>query len=533
MPEFEYAPILPIGADDTTYECISTGHVSTIEAGGRTILQVDPQGLELLAERAMSDISYYLRTSHLDKVAKIIDDPEASDNDRYVAATMLRNAIESAKGILPMCQDTGTAIVMGKKGEQVWTGGNDEVALARGIYNTFVSQNLRYSQLAPLTMFDEKNTGTNLPAQIDLYATDGDEYHFLFLAKGGGSANKSKLFQETKATLTEEHLAFFIREKIFDLGTAACPPYHIAIVIGGTSAEANLKTVKLASAGFLDALPTAGNTAGQAFRDREWETKAEQIARETEIGAQFKGKYLAHDIKVIRLPRHAASCPIGIGVSCSADRNAKAKITADGIFLEQLERNPAKFQDKIKITLQAPVIIDLNRPMSEVLAQLSQYPIGTRLLLNGSLVVARDMAHQRIKQLLDDGQPIPEYFKNYPVYYAGPAKTPEGMASGSFGPTTANRMDVYVDEFQSLGGSMIMLAKGNRTDVVTEACGKHGGFYLGSIGGPAAILAKESILKVEIIDFEDLAMEAVRRIEVKDFPAFIICDDKGNNLFAK
>jgi fumarate hydratase class I len=531
MAEFVYTPILPIGADATEYECIATDHVSTIDAGGRTILQVEPAALELLAARAMSDISFFLRRSHLDKVAKIIDDPEASDNDRYVAATMLRNAIESAAGILPMCQDTGTATVVGKKGEQVWTGGNDEVALSRGIFNTFKEKNLRYSQLAPLTMFDEKNTGTNLPAQIDLYATVGNEYHFLFMAKGGGSANKFKLFQETKAILNDKSMALFLHEKVFDLGTAACPPYHIAIVIGGTSAEATLKTVKLASAGYLDGLPTEGHPGGQAFRDLEWEARAEQIARETQIGAQFKGKYLAHDIRVIRLPRHAASCPVGIGVSCSADRNVKAKITSDGIFIEKLERDPSRYQDKINVTMEPPVTIDLDRSIADVLAELSEHSIGTRLLLNGTLIVARDVAHARIKKMLDDGEPMPDYLMKHPVYYAGPAKTPEGMASGSFGPTTANRMDVYVDEFQAHGGSMIMLAKGNRSDMVTVACGKHGGFYLGSIGGPAAILAKESILKVELVDFEDLGMEAVRKIEVKDFPAFIICDDKGNNLF--
>jgi fumarate hydratase class I len=532
MSSFTYTPPFQLAADSTTYTCLTQDHVETVMVDGTAVLRVAPAGLVLLAEAAMTDVSFFLRRTHLEKLVAILDDPEATDNDRYVAATLIHNSIEAANGVLPTCQDTGTATVIAKKGERVWTGCDDAEALSRGVYNTFLQRNLRYSQLAPLDMFSEKNTGCNLPAQVDIYATAGDEYHFLFLAKGGGSANKTKLFQETKALLNDASLEAFIREKICELGTAACPPYHIAIVVGGTSADATVKAVKMASSGYYDQLPTSGDEGGRAFRDLAWEARAEEIARESRIGAQFKGKYLAHDVRVVRLPRHAASCPVAIGVSCSADRNVKGKITADGIFLEALEKNPAQYREKLNVSMQPPVSVDLDQPMDEVLAALSAHPVGTRLELNGTLIVARDVAHARIKEKLDAGEPMPNYFKDHPVYYAGPAKTPEGMPSGSFGPTTANRMDPYVDEFQSHRGSMIMVAKGNRSDIVTEACGRHGGFYLGSIGGPAAILAKESILEVEIVDFEDLGMEAVRRIKVRKFPAFIICDDKGDNLFA-
>ena len=443
----------------------------------------------------------------------------------------MQNATIAAEGQLPSCQDTGTAIVIGKKGENVYTGVNDAEYLSKGIFNTYQEKNLRFSQVVPLSMFEEKNSGSNLPAQIDLYATSGSKYEFLFLAKGGGSANKSFLYQKTKSLLNDASLEAFVKEKIMDLGTAACPPYHLALVIGGTSAEANLSAVKKASAGYFDHLPTEGNMGGQAFRDLEWEKRVNKICQESTIGAQFGGKYFTHDVRVIRLPRHAASCPVGLGVSCSADRNIKAKITKDGLFLEQLEKNPRRLLPEMPPQLQPPVTIDLDRPMAEVLAELSQYPIKTRLKLNGTLIVARDMAHAKLKELVDAGKPLPDYFKNHPVYYAGPAKTPEGMPSGSFGPTTAGRMDAYVDLFQSLGGSMIMLAKGNRSKDVTNACKKYGGFYLGSIGGPAAILAKENITSVEVIDFEEMGMEAVRKITIKNFPAFIISDDKGNDFF--
>jgi fumarate hydratase class I len=532
MPDFAFQKPFPIQEDKTQYRLLTKDYVSTIEVDGRKVLKVDPKGLELLAEQALTDVSFYLRSSHLEKLSKILDDPEATDNDRFVAHTLLKNAVVAKEGQLPSCQDTGTAIVMGKKGEGVWTGADDEEWLSKGIYNSYLKRNLRYSQLVPLTMFEEKNTGTNLPAQIDLYAETGNAYKFLFLAKGGGSANKTYLYQQTKALLNEESLAQFVKTKIKDLGTSACPPYHLAFVIGGTSAEANLKAVKMASAGYYDELPTSGNMGGQAFRDLEWEKKIQRICEESTIGAQFGGKYLTHDVRVIRLPRHAASCPVGMGVSCSADRNIKAKITSDGIFLEQLEVNPEKYLPAIAPQLEKPVEVDLNQPMSEVLKLLSKYPIKTRLMLNGTLIVARDVAHAKIKEMLDSGKPMPEYFKNHPVYYAGPAKTPEGMPSGSFGPTTAGRMDSYVELFQSHGGSMIMLAKGNRSASVREACKKHGGFYLGSIGGPAAILAKENIKSVELVDFPELGMEAVRKIEVVNFPAFIICDDKGNDFFA-
>jgi fumarate hydratase class I len=461
----------------------------------------------------------------------ILQDPEATDNDRFVAYNLLQNAVVAAEGQLPSCQDTGTAIVFAKKGEDVYTGAEDAEYLSKGIYNTYQERNLRYSQIVPITMFEEKNSGSNLPAQIDIYAKKGMSYEFLFLAKGGGSANKTFLYQKTKSLLNDASLDAFIREKIKDLGTSACPPYHLALVIGGTSAEANLAAVKKASAGYFDELPTEGNMQGQAFRDLEWEKRVHRICQESHIGAQFGGKYFTHDVRVIRLPRHAASCPVGLGVSCSADRNIKAKITPEGLFLEDLEKNPRQFLPDTPPHLEAPVEVNLDRPMKEVLADLSMYPIKTRLKLNGTLIVARDIAHAKIKELLDSGQPMPDYFKNHPVYYAGPAKTPEGMPSGSFGPTTAGRMDSYVDLFQSHGGSMIMLAKGNRSKEVKDACEKYGGFYLGSIGGPAAILAKENILSVEVVDFEELGMEAVRKIVVKDFPAFIITDDKGNDFF--
>lgn len=531
MTAFKYQKPFPLGEDKTNYRKLTSDYVSTIDVDGKKILKVDPQALELLAKEAMADVSFYLRSSHLQKLSNILDDPEATDNDRFVAHTLIKNQVISAEGQLPSCQDTGTAIIMAKKGEQVWTGVEDAEYLSRGIYETYKTRNLRYSQVVPLNMTEEKNTGTNLPAQIDIYTRPGNTYEFLFLAKGGGSANKSFLYQQTKALLNEQSLEKFFKEKIKDLGTAACPPYHLAVVIGGTSAEATLKTVKELSTGNLDALPTEGNEYGQAFRDLEWEARIQKICQESQIGAQFGGKYLVHDVRVVRLPRHAASCPVGIGVSCSADRNIKGKITEEGVFLEELEKNPARFLPKVELHLQKPVEIDLNRPMAEILKELSKHPVKTRLSLNGTLIVARDIAHAKIKQLIDEGNPMPEYFKNHPVYYAGPAKTPEGMPSGSFGPTTAGRMDSYVEQFQSLGGSMIMLAKGNRSKQVTDACKKYGGFYLGSIGGPAAILAKESIKSVELVDFEELGMEAVRKIEVVNFPAFIIVDDKGNDFF--
>jgi fumarate hydratase class I len=531
MSEFNYEKAFPLQGDNTLYKLLSQEHVSTINVDGREILKVDPKALELLAEQAMIDVSFMLRTAHLEKVAKILDDPEATDNDRFVAHTLLKNAQIAVEGQLPSCQDTGTAIVMGKKGEDVFTGTDDAEHLSKGIFNTYKNRNLRYSQIVASNMFEEKNTGTNLPAQIDLYAEQGNEYKFLFLAKGGGSANKTYLYQQTKALLNEKSMTEFITAKIRDLGTAACPPYHLAFVVGGTSAEANLKAVKMASAGYYDELPTAGSPGGRAFRDVEWEAKIQKICQESEIGAQFGGKYFTHDVKVIRLPRHAASCPVGIGVSCSADRNIKGKITKDGIFLEQMETDPGKFLPEVAPHLEPAVEVDLDQPMEEQLKILSQYPIKTRLNLKGTLIVARDIAHAKIKEMLDAGKPMPDYFKNHPVYYAGPAKTPEGMPSGSFGPTTANRMDPYVDEFQANEGSMIMLAKGNRSHVVRDACKKYGGFYLGSIGGPAAILAKTNIKSVEVVDFEELGMEAVRKIEVENFPAFIICDDKGNDFF--
>jgi fumarate hydratase, class I len=531
MADFIYEKPFQLEKDTTKYRLLTKDHVQVIDAGGRKILKVDPKGLELLAQEAIFDLSFYLRTAHLEKCALILEDPEATDNDRFVAHTMLHNTVISAKGDLPWCQDTGTAIVIAKKGEQVWTGSNDAEFLSRGIYTTYKEKNLRYSQIVPYTMFEEKNSGSNLPAQIDIYSTEGNAYQFLFITKGGGSANKTFLYQQTKSLLNEESLTKFVKEKIKDLGTSACPPYHLALVIGGTSAEATLKTVKEASAGYLDHLPTTGNASGRAFRDIEWEKKIELMCQQYGVGAQFGGKYFAHDVRVIRLPRHAASCPVGIGVSCSADRNIKAYINENGIFLEELEKNPARFMPAKAPQFEKPVEINLDRPIKEVLAELTKYPVKTRLSLTGTLIVARDIAHAQIKKLIDDGKPMPEYFKNHPIYYAGPAKTPEGMPSGSFGPTTAGRMDAYVDLFQSLGGSLIMLAKGNRTRSVIDACKKYGGFYLGSIGGPAAVLAAENIKSVELVDFEDLGMEAIRKIRVENMPAFIITDDKGNDFF--
>ena len=531
MSDFIYQDSFPIQKDDTQYRKITSDYVKVEKLGDREILTVDPKGLELLAEVAMTDVSFMLRTAHLEKLRAIIDDPEATDNDRFVAYNLLQNAAVAVNGELPSCQDTGTAIVMGKKGENVFTGADDAEALSKGIYNTYINKNLRYSQIVPISMFEEKNSGSNLPAQIDIYSKKGNSYEFLFLAKGGGSANKTFLYQQTKSLLNEKSLEAFIKAKIMDLGTAACPPYHLALVIGGTSAEATLATVKKASAGYYDNLPTTGNMAGQAFRDLAWEKRVQEICQESGVGAQFGGKYLVHDVRVIRLPRHAASCPVGLGVSCSADRNIKGKITEEGIFVEQLEANPARLLPETAPHLEAPVTIDLDQPMATILAELTKYPTKTRLMLNGTVIVARDIAHAKIKEMLDNGEPMPEYFKNHPVYYAGPAKTPTGMASGSFGPTTAGRMDSYVDQFQAAGGSMIMLAKGNRSQQVTDACAKHGGFYLGSIGGPAAILAQDNILNVEVVDFPELGMEAVRKITVKDFPAFIITDDKGNDFF--
>ncbi len=534
MTEFHYQPLFELAPDETEYRKLTSDHVSVVDAGGRSVLRVDAQALTLLASEAISDISFLLRSSHLAQLAKILEDPEASQNDRFVALELLKNANIAAGRELPGCQDTGTAIVIGHKGESVMTGGNDKQALARGIYQTYRDRNLRYSQLAPLDMYTEKNTGTNLPAQIDLYAEPGDEYRFLFITKGGGSANKTFLYQETKALLNPESLLRFVAEKIRSLGTSACPPYHLGLVIGGTSAESTLKTVKLATAHSLDGLPTRGNQHGRAFRDPDLEEKVLKLCNETGIGAQFGGKYFAHDVRVIRLPRHGASCPVALGVSCSADRQILGKINRDGIFLEQLETEPARFLPDVdgQQLGDEVVSIDLNRPMSEIVAELSRYPVTTQLSLSGPMVVARDIAHARLKERLDRGEDLPEYFKQHMVYYAGPAKKPEGRTSGSFGPTTAGRMDSYVDLFQSHGGSRVMLAKGNRSVQVREACKRHGGFYLGSIGGPAARLADHSIRRVEVQEFEDLGMEAIWRIEVEDFPAFIVIDDKGNDFYA-
>jgi fumarate hydratase class I len=532
-PEFVYQDPVPIEKDTTRYRLLTKDYVSVTQFEDQEILKVDPAALTLLANVAIRDVSFLLRTAHLEKVAAILKDPQASSNDRYVALAMLRNADTAAKGILPFCQDTGTATIVAKKGQRVWTGVKDEEHLARGVYKTYTEENLRYSQTAPLNMYDEVDTGTNLPAQIDIMATDGMEYQFLFVTKGGGSANKTMLYQETKALLNPESLEKFLTEKMKTLGTAGCPPYHLAFVIGGTSAEACLKTVKLATTGYLDHLPTSGNAHGRAFRDVELENRMLEQAYKSGYGAQFGGKYFALDVRIVRLPRHGASCPVGMGVSCSADRNAKGKINKEGVWLEELEREPGRlipeeYRDKIASNV---VHVDLNRPMKEILAQLSKYPVTTQLSLTGTMVVARDIAHAKLKERLDRGEDLPQYMKDHPIYYAGPAKTPEGMPSGSFGPTTAGRMDSYVDLFQSHGGAMITLAKGNRSQQVTDACKKHGGFYLGSIGGPAAILAKENIKKVEVLEYPELGMEAIWKIQVEDFPAFILVDDKGNDFF--
>jgi fumarate hydratase class I len=508
-------------------------YVRVEKCGDRQVLRIEPEGLAMLSREAFNDVSFYLRAAHLQQLRDILDDPEATDNDKFVAYTLLLNQVVAAEGELPTCQDTGTAIAVCKKGEDVYTGVDDAEWISRGVFDTYAERNLRYSQVVPMTMTEEKNSGTNLPAQVDIYSTGGAEYKFLFMTKGGGSANKTFLYQQTKALLNDASLEACFREHIKDLGTSACPPYHLAIVIGGTSAEANLAAVKKASAKYYDSLPTSGNEGGRAFRDTEWEERILKICQESGIGAQFGGKYLVHDVRVIRLPRHAASCPVGMGVSCSADRNIKAKINADGIWLEVLERNPARFLPKEAPYLAPAVDIDLDEGIDKVRETLSRYPIKTRLRLRGHMIVARDIAHAQIKKMIDAGQPMPAYFKDHPIYYAGPAKTPNGMASGSFGPTTAGRMDPYVDGFQALGGSLVMVAKGNRTQQVTDACRRHGGFYLGSIGGPAAILAKDSIKRVEVVDFPELGMEAVRKIYVEDFPAFIIVDDKGNDFFAE
>lgn len=533
-PPFHYQDPFPLGEDKTQYRLITKDYVSIGEFEGKPILKVAPEGLRLLAAEAFHDIAFYLRPEHLKMVAGILSDPEASENDKSVALTLLRNAEVASLGILPFCQDTGTANIVGKKGQQVWTGCNDCEELSHGVYDAYTQNNLRYSQTVALDMYKEKNTGTNLPAQIDLAAVEGMKYSFLFVAKGGGSANKTYLYQETKALLNPATLKKFLVEKMSTLGTAACPPYHVAFVVGGTSAEMCLKTVKLASTKYYDALPTEGNEHGQAFRDLALEKELHEEACKLGLGAQFGGKWYALDIRVVRLPRHGASCPVGMGVSCSADRNAKAKITTEGIFIEQLERNPGQYIPEALRTVQPTAVsIDLNRPMDEIRAELSKYPVTTRLSLNGTIIVGRDIAHAKLKERLDNGEGLPQYIKDHPVYYAGPAKTPEGYPSGSFGPTTAGRMDSYVDLFQENGGSLIMIAKGNRAQCVTDACKKHGGFYLGSIGGPAAILAKDNIKKVELLEYPELGMEAIWKIEVQDFPAFILVDDKGNDFFAQ
>jgi len=533
MPDFEFQKMFPLGPDTTPYRSLSSDFVSSGSYRGHPVLEVDPTALTLLASQAIRDVSHLFRPGHLAQLRMILEDPEASDNDRFVARNMLQNANVSAGMVLPSCQDTGTAIVVGKKGQYVFTGGHDEEALARGIFKTYTETNLRYSQVAPLDMYNEANTGTNLPAQIDLYADDGDEYHFLFITKGGGSANKTTLYQETKALLNPESLLKFIEQKMKTLGTSACPPYHLAFVIGGTSAEMTLKTVKLASCRALDSLPSSGSKLGHAFRDVELEAKVLELSRKTGIGAQFGGKYFCHDVREIRLPRHGASCPVAMGVSCSADRQALGKITREGVFLEQLETNPAQYlPEATPEDLGANVVkIDLRRPMQEIRAQLSRHPIKTRLSLTGPLIVGRDIAHAKLKERIDRGEGLPQYVKDHPIYYAGPAKTPAGLASGSFGPTTAGRMDSYVDLFMQHGGSFVTLAKGNRSKAVTDACNRHGGFYLGSIGGPAAILAKECIKKVEVLEYAELGMEAIFRIEVENFPAFIVVDDKGNDFY--
>ncbi|MBZ4671917.1 MAG: fumarase [Deferribacteraceae bacterium] len=533
-PEFFYQDPFPLGKEKTKYRLLSKDGISVKDFNGQKMLVVEPEMLTFLANQAMRDVSFLLRAEHNEMVAKILSDPEASENDKTVALAFLKNAEIAANFELPFCQDTGTATIVAKKGQNVFTGANDAEYLSKGVYKTYTEENLRYSQTVALDMYKEKNTGTNLPAQIDIYATEGDEYKFLFVAKGGGSANKTYLFQETKALLNPEKLEKFLIEKMKTLGTAACPPYHLAFVIGGTSAEANLKTVKLASTKYLDELPTTGNEHGRAFRDIELEQKILKAAQELGLGAQFGGKYFCHDVRIIRLPRHGASCPVGMGVSCSADRNVKAKINKDGIWLEELDRNPGRLiPDEYRTKEEAGIPIDLNKPMKEILAELSKYPVGTALRLNGTLIVGRDIAHAKFKEIIDSGKEVPEYLKKHPIYYAGPAKTPQGKPSGSFGPTTAGRMDSYVDLLQSHGASMIMIAKGNRSQQVTDACKKYGGFYLGSIGGPAALLAEKNIKKVECIDFPELGMEAVWKIEVENFPAFILVDDKGNDFFSR
>jgi fumarate hydratase class I len=535
MNAYTHHKMFPLGPAETPWRLLSTDYVSVSEFEGTPVLKIDPEALKVLCAEAMVDIAHLLRPGHLQQLRNILDDPDASDNDRFVALDLLKNANIAAAGVLPMCQDTGTAIIMAYKGQQVWTGGNDEAHLSEGVLKTYAESNLRYSQIAPLDMFEETNTGNNLPAQIDIYASQGMEYKFLFMAKGGGSANKTFLYQKTKALLNPDSLMAFLDEKIRTLGTAACPPYHLAIVIGGTSAEANLKTVKQASTRYLDTLPTSGNEHGQAFRDLEMEAAVHKMTQSMGIGAQFGGKYFCHDVRVIRLPRHGASCPVGIGVSCSADRQCLGKITAEGIFIEALERDPAKYLPEVSETQlsDSVVNIDLNQPMDQVRAELSRHPVKTRLSLSGTLIVARDIAHAKLKERLDAGEELPQYFKDHPVYYAGPAKTPEGYASGSFGPTTAGRMDSYIEPFQAAGGSLVMLAKGNRSKQVTDACKAHGGFYLGSIGGPAARLALDCIKKVEVQEYPELGMEAIWRIEVENFPAFIVVDDKGNDFFAE
>jgi fumarate hydratase class I len=533
-PDFKYQEPFPLEKDETEYYLLTKDHVSLANFEGETILKIDPEGLTKLANAAFRDTSFMLRKSHLEQVASILHDKEASDNDKYVALTMLRNAEVSAKGKLPFCQDTGTATIVAKKGQKVWTGGGDEEALSLGVYKTYTEENLRYSQTIPLDMYKEQNSRTNLPAQIDIHATDGDEYKFLFVAKGGGSGNKTALYQQTKALLNPEKLENFLVEKLKSLGTAACPPYHVSFVVGGTSAEANLKTVKLASAKYYDNLPTTGNEGGRAFRDVELEKKVLDAAYKAGIGAQFGGKYLALDIRIVRLPRHGASCPVGMGVSCSADRNIKAKINKDGIWIEKMEDNPGRLipEELRKPDEKGAVLVDLNQPMKNILAELTKHTVGTRLSLNGTIIVGRDIAHAKLKERIESGEGLPQYIKDHPIYYAGPAKKPEGMPSGSFGPTTAGRMDPYVDLFQSHGGSMIMIAKGNRSQQVTDACKKYGGFYLGSIGGPAALLAQENITNVELLEYPELGMEAIYKIEVKDFPAFILVDDKGNDFYS-
>lgn len=531
MVDFAYQEMFPLGEDKTEYRLVTKEYVSTASFEGKEILKIDPKALESLAEEAFREVGHLLRSSHLAQLKKILDDPEASVNDKFVALDMIKNAVIAAEFEFPQCQDTGTAIIMGKKGQQVWTDFNEEEALSKGVFNAYTKCNLRYSQNAPLNMFDEVNTNCNLPAQIDLYATQGNAYKFLFVAKGGGSANKTYLYQETKAVLNPDTLVKFMKAKMKTLGTAACPPYHLCFVIGGTSAETNLKTVKLASTKYYDELPTSGNKGGRAFRDLEMEEKVLKMAQELGIGAQFGGKYFVHDVRVVRLPRHGASCPIGLGVSCSADRNVKAKITKDGVFIEKLERDPAKYLPEPTATADEAVKIDLNQPMDKIRAILTQYPVATRLSLSGKMIVGRDIAHAKLKERLDKGEGLPQYLKDHIIYYAGPAKTPPGYASGSFGPTTAGRMDSYVPIFQALGGSMVMLAKGNREKIVTDSCKKYGGFYLGSIGGPAARLGKECITQVKILEYPELGMEAIYEITVKDFPAFILVDDKGNDFF--